>query len=286
MTCMTWRVQIAEDGSHSLSAPREAKNLSETGSFLPEGAYTTLRTYRYTGLILLDHHFDRLENTARLLGYPVQLNRSALRDLICQVLRRLAFSGSESRLRLTVDCTQQPGEIWISTEPLILPSGRTYRQGTAVVTRSMHRDNPIAKDSAFIAASREARTLKSQRINEVLMVGAEGGVLEGLSSNFFGIRDGTLITADEGVLPGLTRSLILDEVQKAGIPLRFESLPAEELSDLDEAFISSTSRAVLPIVEVDGHSIANGKPGPLTQKIRKLYKARLKTEIERVCRSF
>lgn len=279
--CMTWQVAITADGTHRLSAPRLTANLTETQAFIPEGAYTTLRTYGHTGLILLDDHFDRLELTAQLLGYPVQLNRLALRRLICQVLRQSA--GDESRLRLVIDCTQQHGDIWIATEPLTIPPAQAYRDGVAVLVRVMQRENPKAKDSAFIAMSHEARQLKSDEINEVLMVGASGEVLEGLSSNFFAIRNGVLMTPDEGILPGLTRSLILDEAQKAGIPVRFEALPVRDLSSLDEAFISSTSRAVLPITTIEGQPVGTGSPGPITQQLGALYRARLQPEIQDVC---
>ena len=115
------------------------------------------------------------------------------------------------------------------------------------------------------------------------MVGPSGEVLEGLSSNFFAIRDGVLITPDEGILPGLTRSLILDEAQKAGIPVRFEGLPVGDLRSLDEAFISSTSRAVLPITTIEGQPVGTGSPGPITQQLGALYRARLQPEIQDVC---
>jgi len=280
---MTWQVEITADGTHQLSAPRLTANLTEAEDFIPEGAYSTLRTYGYTGLILLDSHFDRIEQTTRLLGYAKQLNRLALRRLICQVLRQSAGNGDESRLRLVVDCTQQHGDIWIATEPLTIPPAQAYRDGVAVLVRAMQRENPQAKNSAFITMSRELRQLKSEEINEVLMVGASGEVLEGLSSNFFAIRDGVLMTPDEGVFPGLTRSLILNEAQKAGIALRFEALPVRDLSSLDEAFISSTSRAVLPITTIEGQPVATGCPGPITQQLGALYRARLQPEIQDVC---
>lgn len=281
--CMTWQVAIRADGTHQLLSPRLTANLTETQTFIPEGAYTTLRTYGQTGLILLDDHFDRLELTAQLLGHVIQLNRVALRRLICQVLRQSTSEGNECRLRLVIDCTQQHGDIWIATEPLTLPSAQAYRDGVAVLVRTMHRENPKAKDSAFIAMSQQARQLKSKKINEVLMAGPSGEVLEGLSSNFFGIRDGVLITPDEGILPGLTRSLILHEANKAGIPVRLEGVPVTDLGSLDEAFISSTSRAVLPITIIEGQPVSTGSPGPITQQLGALYRARLQPEIHEVC---
>ena len=79
------------------------------------------------------------------------------------------------------------------------------------------------------------------------------------------------------------RSLILDEAQKAGIPVRFEGLPVGDLRSLDEAFISSTSRAVLPITTIEGQPLATGSPGPITQQLGALYRARLQPEIQNIC---
>jgi branched-chain amino acid aminotransferase len=264
--------------------PEVVGRLSEAGRFLPQGAYTTLRTYGRTGLLALEQHFDRLDETARLLGHPVTLPRDELRRLLCEVLRGLEWeASSETRLRLTVDCAKRVGEIWFSVEPLPLPSPEDYAKGVSVLTRPMHRENPKAKDNAFIAASREARALLGPEVNEVLMVGPEGRILEGLSSNFYGVRGGTVWTAEEGVLPGITRSLILEEASRAGIPVQLEALTLDELSTLDEAFLSSTSRAVLPIAQIDSEQVGTGKPGPITQWLAQLYEAKLQQRIEWLC---
>ncbi|MDQ4075998.1 MAG: aminotransferase class IV [Chloroflexota bacterium] len=262
---------------------RQAESLAKS-DFLPQGAYTSLRTYGGTGLILLDKHFDRLEESARLLGHPIQLDRAGVRHLLCTLLRETCWEErEESRVRLTMDCSDQIGDLWISLEPLSLPTVQDVTEGVAVLTRPMHRENPLAKDNAFIARSQEAHALIGGRINEVLMVGPTGRVLEGLSSNFFGVQEGLLYTADEGVLPGLTRSLVLEEVERAGIPLRLEAILLGEVETLDEAFISSSSRGVLPVVEIDGQPIGIGKPGPVTQLLRERYEARLQEELEWVC---
>jgi branched-chain amino acid aminotransferase len=266
--------------------------------FLPQGAYTTFRTYGGTGVILLDEHFDRLEESAHLLGQPVELGRPRLRQILCDLLRAAAAEWSsqrdrmehrtgtaepESRVRLTLDCSQSVGDLWVSIEPLSLPAEAAYQSGASALTRPMQRENPLAKDNTFLEQSRALRTLLGEHINEILMVGPDGRILEGLSSNFFAVREGVLYTAEEGVLPGLTRSLVLDEATTAGIPLRKEGIPLAELPQATEAFISSSSRGVLPIVEIDGQPIGAGIPGPITNTIRHRYNTRLAAEIEPIC---
>jgi branched-chain amino acid aminotransferase len=266
--------------------PVAAASLQAAGSFLPQGSYTTLRTYGRTGVIELESHLQRLEDSARLLGQHVTLDHARVRHLLCDILHGQEWEESpESRVRLTVDCSDRVGNLWISIEPLPMPSREQYQKGVAALTRAMHRENPLAKDSAFIAASTDARALIGDRINEVLMVGPDGTILEGLSSNFFGIRDGLLLTASEGVLPGITRSLILQEADAAGVPVRLQAILASQATSLDEAFISSSSRGLLPLVEIDGELIGDGNPGPLTRMLGDRYLARVEREIDWLCSS-
>ena len=98
-----WKVSSQTDPLQVEPVALPAATLAEATPFLPEGAYTTLRTYRQTALLLLDEHFDRLEASAQLLGHPTRLNRVGLRALLCSLLRGLHWKTSpETRLRLTV----------------------------------------------------------------------------------------------------------------------------------------------------------------------------------------
>jgi branched-chain amino acid aminotransferase len=281
MSTIIYRVESSPDGTLRLGIPQTAATLNAASALMPDGGYTTLRTYGKSGIIVISHHFDRLEESAALLGHPIALNRSALSTLLCEVLQ--ATPWQESRLRITVDCTVAPGDLWISVEPLPLPDAILYETGVACITRVMHRDNPKAKYTSFITASHAERQLVQGDINDVLMVGENGGILEGLSSNFFAFYRGNLYTAGDGVLPGITRTLILEEAQRASIPVILESPRLAWLSELEEAFISSASRAVLPVVRIDGMPIGNGAPGTLSQRLQMLYQARLEQEIEDVC---
>ncbi len=285
MPTISWRFRPTPQGLAREAQPQQAASLA-TAAFLPQGAYTTLRSYGRTGALLFDKHVDRLEESSRLLGHSLHLPRAAIRHALCELLQAQQWEeAEESRVRLTLDCSVAVGDLWISLEPLTVPSAGEMASGVAVLTRSMQRHNPRAKDNAFLESSREARTLLGGRINEVLMVDPGGHILEGLSSNFFGVRRGTVFTAEEGVLPGLTRSLVLEEADRAGIPLCLEAILLEDVPTLDEAFVSSTSRAVLPVVEIDGQAIGGGSPGSVTLRLAEQYHARLAREVEPLCNS-
>jgi len=111
------------------------------------------------------------------------------------------------------------------------------------------------------------------------LAGDDGDALEGLSSNFFGVKNGTVFTAEEGVLPGITRSLILESISELGIPLVRQPVKAEDLRLLDEAFVSSTSRGVLPVVKIDDDTISH-VPGELTTTIARNFNGRVAMRLE------
>lgn len=288
MSALSWR--IAADGWTIVAGPLPSPTIS-AADFLPQGAYTTARTIERVGVLLLDAHWNRLDETVQLLGHDYQLARTPLESLLCELLQArgaTAPTAQETRIRITVDCTQHPGEVWFSLEPLTVPDAAAYAQGVGALTRPMQRTNPRAKNSAFIAATQGARALlgshhKGVPINEVLMVGSDGAILEGLSSNFFAVRGGVLHTAEEGVLPGSTRTMVLEEAEAAGCPLRLQPIMLTELAELEEAFISSTTRMVLPLVQIDDVPIGPGSPGSLTRHLAARVQARLREEVVWVC---
>ena len=185
-------------------------------------------------------------------------------------------------MRITLDLVQQPGMIYLLVEGLRTPGPEAYENGVRAVTRRMQRNNPKAKLTNFIETASTVRRELPAGIEEAIMIGEDGRVLEGLSSNFFAVRQGTIWTAEQGVLSGITRSFVLEVIREEGIPLWLEGLPQEELSGLDEAFITSASRAVLPVVEIDGRPVANGKPGLITRKLLQGYLNRLVQDLEKV----
>ena len=101
----------------------------------------------------------------------------------------------------------------------------------------------------------------------------DGMVTEGASSSAFIIKDKTIITRalSNAILPGIRRRVILELAELASVTLVERSFSLEEALAADEAFISSATTLVMPVVSIDGKVIADGKPGPLTQKLRSLY---------------
>lgn len=236
------------------------RSLSEASSTLPSGSYTTLRTYLGNRVLRLDRHLGRLEESVALQRQPAKLDAEGVRSALRAAL--LATGHPESRLRLTF----APPRVFVAVEPFEPLAESFYRDGVACATLPFQRDNPHAKDTRFIATAGSAYGSLPEGVHEGLLVAEDQSVLEGLSSNFFVVRMGALYTEEERVLLGVTRALVL-EVAAGLLPVEHRAVRKPELAEASEAFITSVSREVLPVVAIDGRAIRGGRPGPKTRAI-------------------
>jgi branched-chain amino acid aminotransferase len=104
-----------------------------------------------------------------------------------------------------------------------------------------------------------------------LLLDLDGNVAEGPGFNVFAIKDGALATPARGVLPGITRRTVMDLCERLGLACAARAVTPGELRAADEVFVSSTAGGVMPVCEVDGRPIGDGRPGPVTGRIRELY---------------
>lgn len=107
---------------------------------------------------------------------------------------------------------------------------------------------------------------------EVILI-RDGLALEGAASNLFIVSGGALATPPKGtdILPGITRDLILELAAAHGIATEERSIAVEELRRAEEIWLTSSTREALPVIELDGVPVSGGKPGPLWQRVQKIY---------------
>jgi len=156
-------------------------------------------------------------------------------------------------------------------EPLPATS---YSVGIAVAVVSVRRNPREALDPAIkscnllnnVLAVREAQAKGAQ---EAILLNLRGEVAEGASSNVFVVKHGTVLTPPlgAGILPGITRDVILERGAGLGLAMREETLQVADLLGADEAFITSTLKEAAPVHSVDGLPIGSGRPGPITLRI-------------------
>jgi branched-chain amino acid aminotransferase len=278
-----WAWKIFATGMSSIKRIPLTENLNtldKISSQLPNGVYTTFRTFGCDKVLPLEPQFARLEKSAALVSHSIFLNRQVIRKALREALEPCAEQ--EMRIRLTLDLSERPGTIYLSAERLITPLPSDYEYGVSAVTIRAQRENPKAKQTNFLLEAEKVRDELQRNVNEILMVDEVGDVLEGLTSNFFGVKQGEVWTEDERVLPGIVRSMVLKEARTAGIKAHFQAINLSEISILEEALLTSASRSVLPVREIDGQTIGTGKPGSITRKLMDLYDQSIQRQLESV----
>jgi len=160
-------------------------------------------------------------------------------------------------------------------------------------------DNPLVKSGIHVITTPDLRW-KRRDIKSVNLLGQvlakqdaitrgghegwmveDGIVTEGVSSSAYIVKNATIITRplSNAILPGIRRRTLLEIASNVGIDVEERIFTIEEALAADEAFISSAATMTLGVVSIDGHQIGNGTPGPVTIRLRELYKARVLKEV-------
>jgi branched-chain amino acid aminotransferase len=264
----------------------DMSSLDAVSRQLPDGLYSTFRTYAdRTKVLGLQAHLDRLYypmrrgepsvRAYRSLANPTQL-RVALREVLS------VFGVGEARVRIALATTESAGEVFIALEPLQAPAETVYQRGVRVALSQVERKNPRLKTTAFIGSSAaERKSILKSGVYEALMV-RNGRILEGLTSNFYVVKAGQIITARNGILLGVTRRYVLRLARLNGLGLEYRPPRVAELPGLDEAFITSSGRGVVPVTEIAGQPVGTGQVGAIAKLLRQAYDAYVVEKAERI----
>ena len=304
---------IEDAGPRPLAVPDGATQFPDLYRGLPLGVYDALRTFEHNKFLYLNRHLARTERSMALLGWSYRLDRARLLRALHAVVTAAEWpleSGPEMRVRF--DVLAAPAEALgttsrelIALQPFTPPPPELYETGVAVdFAAGLARERPLAKTADFAErrpssaglAALERPTAADGRppqettddrtpsavggqspavglAYEYLLLDDAGRILEGTGTNFWAVRDGVVYTAGEGVLEGITREILLQLIAGLDIPLRLEAVDSGDIASLDEAALSGSSRALLPVVAIGGQTIGDGRPGPITRRILAAYDA-------------
>lgn len=265
---------LTADGLEPVSY--SADSLADASQYEPhEGVYTITNTFQTTHVLKLSAHLDRMEDSARHEGIPLRLDRPRLRAALRSLIRESGWD--DVRFRITVPAAQ-PDRLILSLEPFRPLSAEVYERGVRLVTVAhAARHNPAAKTTDWMQDRARFEQALPPGIFTGLLIDDQDHILEGLSSNFYAVLDGELRTAGSGVLPGIAQQIVF-AVAPPIIPVRSEAVRVADIPRLSEAFITSSSRGIVPAVEIDGQVIGSGTPGPITRALRAAY-ARAQTAL-------
>jgi branched-chain amino acid aminotransferase len=260
-----WRITPTQ----AISLDVQATSLDEVTRQLPEGYYSTFRTFDKGRRVLgLSSHLQRLYGPVLM----PEVDESRSRRQLFALLE--SYRPGEARVRATMT---KEGQAFLAIESLKPLPGKVYEDGVTVETTELQRENPRLKSTTFIERSdTERRHIAKEGIFEALLV-KDRNILEGMTSNFFYVRQVVNLpyigTARDHILLGITRATVIELARGRGLEIQYEPLRQDQLSHIQEAFITSSSRGLVPVVKIDDVTIGQGRPGPITKDLMSAYEA-------------
>ncbi|MDX2154900.1 MAG: D-amino-acid transaminase [Hyphomicrobiaceae bacterium] len=240
-----------------------------------------------TGGRLIDEtrHMERLERSIQALGLPSPMTRGALSRVLRETVRRNRVS--EGLVYLQVTRGARPRDFLFppaGTPPTIVCLARSVplarreakaAKGIAILSQPDIRwRRSDIKTVMLLPASLAKEAARAAGCDDAWFVDAEGHVTEGASANAWIVdQQGRLVTRKLGpeLLPGVTRRTLIDVLRREGLELVERPFTITEAQRAREAFISSATSLVMPVVSIDGVTIGNGAPGLLTLRLRSIF---------------
>ncbi|GAC1627623.1 MAG: branched-chain-amino-acid transaminase [Ktedonobacteraceae bacterium] len=256
--------------------PHEATiSINDVAVLRGYSAFEALRTYNRRPFHL-DEHLNRLYRSAELIEMALPWSREHISEIVQEIIQRNAYKHASVRLLVTGGETEDSilpvGKPTLAV--LITPLGERdmarFALGYKLITTNLQRVTPEAKTTSYLAAIRALKEAQRHAATDALFVNEQGHVLEATRSNFFVFRGNTLVTPRTGVLIGITRNVVL-ELARGRFPIEERPILLEELPYVDEAFITASSREIMPVVQIDEVSIGDGKPGERTYELERRF---------------
>ncbi len=276
--------------------PRNEAKISifDHGLLYGDGVFEGIRAYGGR-IFRLEQHLDRLERSGRAIMLEMPLSREEMVEAHVQACRaneihdgymRTVITRGEGDLGLDPRKCTKPS-IFIIAASIQLYPPELYETGLALITASTRRSSPSSLDPGIKSLNYLNNILAKIETNlagvaEGIMLTEDGMVSECTGDNIFICKDGGLITPplEAGILDGITRRAVLECAEAEGIESREIMFPITEVHTADECFLTGTAAEIVPVVEVDGRTIGDGKPGALTKRLLSKFRELTRLEAE------
>jgi branched-chain amino acid aminotransferase len=280
--------------------PRFEAKLSpfDHGFLYGYGLFETMRAYNGR-IFRLDSHLTRLRCSAETIGltHHVLTTEEGKQSLKAACMATLeANELKDARTRLTVsagegDMTPDPRTcsnptILITARNLDPLSPEKYETGFKATVSFLRRNSqsPLSrlKSTCYMESILARTTARASGFDEAIFLNEQGYLAEGSTTNVFLVSNGELITPsfESGVLPGITREVVLEIARTSHIRATERLVNLDELVEAQEAFLTNSILELMPLVSVDGRTIGTGKPGKLTRDLLFAYRKLVDEAVE------
>lgn len=235
-------------------------------------------------LVDFEGHAKRLERSLGELDMAVPISTEALLEVHGELVRRNDLHEGMIYLQITrgadtdrdfvfPDPDKVPATVVLFTQSKAIADSPAALKGLKVISIEDQRwGRRDIKTVQLLYPSMGKMMAKAAGADDAWMV-EDGAVTEGTSNNAYIVKDGTIITRHLGneILHGITRAAVLRFAREAQMKVEERSFGLDEAKAADEAFITSASTFVMPVVEIDGASVGRGTPGPIAKRLREIY---------------
>ena len=275
------------DTPHALGATDTVDILRAVG----RGVYEGFRTYDGTRVFRFGAHALRLESGRAQFGLGIPIDLAALGHGLGRILDELHAENSSTDWKVRIDHAEtdlsgiepsgEASRIVVQAWPWRPVPAQVLEQGAnCALEHELQREDPRIKGTAF-SLRRMQTTFPGNDNYESILVSPTGDLLEGVMSGLGLVVGNELWTAGAGVLPSLTIESACKLAESAEVIVRREALKRADLSQVQEAFLASSARGLIPIRCIDGAELRSAGPGELTLKLRAMLEAIEKREARR-----
>ncbi len=241
------------------------------------GVFDFLITYNKRPFYL-KAHVQRLETSAQKIGLKLRHSNEEICAIVEETIRRNTHH-DESNIRIVYTggvssdgvTPEGNGYLIVMVTPKLQLPDWWYSDGAKLVTAEIERFIPGAKSTNYLTAVWALGRAHAMDAIESIYVDRNNRLLEGTTTNFFCFKENKLVTPKLNILPGITRSVLVNLV-KGHFDLDVREIQKDELSSMEEVFISASNKEIVPIIQVDDIVIGDGQPGPRTRKVMQLFR--------------
>lgn len=276
--------KVAIDGE-VVDSDEARVSVFDRGFLYGDSVFEVYRTY--AGIPFAEMaHLERLARSAARIMIPMPVSIETLSSEVRATLDaagegdwyvRVIVTRGTGPLTYDPSTASAPLRVIIAA-PVSVPPAERYERGIAVALLEASRPTDDAraagaKASNYLANLLAVHEAKQKGAQEALMLGRDGQILEGASSNLFIVKDGKVRTPEPqpGILVGITRATVIAAAAEEGIEVEEGEVRPEDLYGADEAFLTSSIREVMPVVSAEGRTIGSGVPGPVTKRLHAGY---------------
>ena len=286
-------MKIFIDGRYC--SERDAKvSVFDHGLLYGDGVFEGIRAY-HGRVFKLKEHIDRLFCSAKAILLEIPLSHAQLMKATVETCRanklrdgyiRLVVTRGVGTLGLNPRTCKKPSVIIIADKIQLYPQ-EYYQRGLDIITvpttRNLHSAlNPAIKSLNYLNNILAKIEANNAGVEEAVMLNAEGFVAECTGDNLFIVKNRALFTPplSAGALYGITRQMVIELAEEAGLKVSEPNLTRYDLFNADECFLTGTGAELIPVVKIDGRVIGTGKPGPITRRLEEDYHALTKVSGE------